>query len=67
MPVSRTRCSALALLRRAGTVTNTAFRYDPGLAAHHAAKSGALRSIRGTNIFVSSFLFPIFIVFIGHE
>jgi len=23
-------------------------RYDPGLAAHHAAKSGALRSIRGT-------------------
>ncbi len=35
-------------LRRAGTVTNTAPLYDPGLAAHHAAKSGALRSIRGT-------------------
>jgi hypothetical protein len=24
------------------------FSYDPGSAAHHAAKSGALRSIRGT-------------------
>jgi hypothetical protein len=37
-----------ALLRRTGTVTNAALRYDPGLAAHHAANSGALRSIRGT-------------------
>jgi hypothetical protein len=36
------------LLRRTGTVTNTAFRYGPGLAAHHAAKGGAPRSIRGT-------------------
>jgi hypothetical protein len=25
------------------------FRYGPGSAAHHAAKSGALRSIRGTH------------------
>jgi len=36
------------LRRRAGTVANAALRYGPGLAAHHAAKSGALRSIRGT-------------------
>src|SRR5882724_12543746 len=35
-------------LRRTGTVTNTALRYGPGSAAHHAAKDGALRSIRGT-------------------
>jgi uncharacterized protein YdiU (UPF0061 family) len=37
-------------LRRAGTVTDAWLRYDPGLAAHHAAKSGALRSIRGRPI-----------------
>jgi hypothetical protein len=26
-----------------------AVKVDPGLAAHHAAKSGAVRSIRGTH------------------
>jgi hypothetical protein len=36
------------LLRRAGTYLN-ACKVDPGSAAHHAAKGGALRSIRGTN------------------
>ena len=36
------------LLRRAGTHSNNKQRMDPGSAAHHAAKSGALRSIRGT-------------------
>src|SRR6266404_4994089 len=35
-------------LRRAGTITGAAF--DPGLAAHHAARAGALRCIRGTQI-----------------
>jgi hypothetical protein len=35
-------------LRRAGTVTNTAFYYGPGSAAHHAVKNGALRGVRGT-------------------
>jgi hypothetical protein len=39
-----------ALLRRTGTVPNTAFRYGPGSAAHHAAKSGALRCVRGTEL-----------------
>ena len=37
--VSRTRCSALAVHRRAGTDTGAALRYDPGLAAHHAARA----------------------------
>ncbi len=45
--MSRTRCSAPALLRRAGT-TFVFATMDPGSAAHHAAKSGALHSIRGT-------------------
>jgi hypothetical protein len=35
-------------LRSAGTVPNTGVRYGPGSAAHHAAKSGALRCVRGT-------------------
>jgi hypothetical protein len=35
-------------LRRAGTAKNTALRYGPGSAAHHAAKSGALRCVRST-------------------
>jgi len=35
-------------LRRAGTVTNAGVRYGPGSAAHHAAKCGALRCVRGT-------------------
>jgi hypothetical protein len=45
--VSRTRCSAL----RAAPQSRDLYRrceMDPGSAAHHAAKSGALRSIRGT-------------------
>ena len=46
--VSRTRCSASsAVHRRAGTVASTDPRYDPGSAAHHAARA-ALRRIRGT-------------------
>ena len=36
-------------LRRAGTAPNTGVRYGPGSAAHHAAKSGALRCVRGTS------------------
>jgi hypothetical protein len=35
------------LLRRTGIVPNAAFRYGPGSAAHHAAKCGALRCVRG--------------------
>src|SRR4051812_14009704 len=35
-----------ALLRRAGTFTNTGVRYGPGSAAHHAVKNGALRCVR---------------------
>jgi hypothetical protein len=38
-------------LRRAGTVTNAAFRYGPGSAAHYAVKDGALRCVRGTEYF----------------
>jgi hypothetical protein len=38
----------LAVHRRAGIVQDTELRYDPGLAAHHAAKGGVLRCIRGT-------------------
>jgi hypothetical protein len=46
--VSRTRCSAFsAVHRRAGTHLRMMFM-DPGSAAHHAAKRGTLRSIRGT-------------------
>src|SRR5260370_5500518 len=37
------------LLRRAGTVPNAGVRYGPGSAAHHAAKGGALRCVRGTH------------------
>ena len=37
-----------ALLRRAGTYHRARSFMGPGSAAHHAAKSGALRSIRGT-------------------
>jgi hypothetical protein len=37
-----------ALLRRTATVPTTGVRYGPGSAAHHAAKSGALRCVRGT-------------------
>jgi hypothetical protein len=36
-----------ALLRRTGTVTDAVLCYGPGSAAHHAAKSGALRCVRG--------------------
>ena len=43
--VSRTRCSARALLRRAGTHSSLG-KVDPGSAASRR-KSGALRSIRG--------------------
>jgi hypothetical protein len=39
----------LAVHRRAGTVTDAALCYDPGSAAHHAVKSGALRSIPGND------------------
>jgi hypothetical protein len=35
-------------LRRTGTVPNTGVRDGPGSAAHHAAKGGALRCVRGT-------------------
>jgi hypothetical protein len=38
----------VALLRRTGTVTDAALCYGPGSAAHHAAKGGALRCVRGT-------------------
>src|SRR3954452_4396442 len=38
-------------LRRTGTVPNAGARYGPGLAAHHAVKNGALRSIRGTQLY----------------
>jgi hypothetical protein len=50
------------LLRRTGTVSDAAFRYGPGSAAHHAApddaphrRGGVMRSIRGTqqSIFVT--------------
>jgi hypothetical protein len=37
-------------LRRAGTVPNAGALYGPGSAAHHAAKGGALRSVRGTEL-----------------
>jgi hypothetical protein len=45
--VYRTRAAPFALLRRAGTYLDTC-KVGPGSAAHHAAKCGALRSIRGT-------------------
>ena len=50
-------------LRRAGTIPNTGVRYGPGSAAHHAAKSGALRCVRGTGktfsfINIKFFKFP---------
>jgi hypothetical protein len=38
-----------ALLRRAGTHHGASGTMDPGSAAHHAAKSGAMRGIRGTS------------------
>jgi hypothetical protein len=37
-------------LRRTGTVPNTGVRDGPGSAAHHAAKGGALRCVRGTGL-----------------
>jgi hypothetical protein len=46
--LSRTRCSALALLRRAGTVANASAWYGPGSAAHRSAKGYALRCVRDT-------------------
>jgi hypothetical protein len=36
-------------LRRTGTVPSAGVRNGPGSAAHHAAKGGALRRIRGTS------------------
>jgi hypothetical protein len=46
--VSRTRCGILHAARRAGTLPDSGVRYGPGSAAHHAAKSGALRCVRRT-------------------
>jgi hypothetical protein len=43
-------------LRRTGTVPNTGVRDGPGSAAHHAAKSGALRCVRGTELGQINFL-----------
>ena len=37
-------------LRRTGTVPNAGVRDGPGSAAHHAAKGGALRCVRGTKL-----------------
>src|SRR5437764_1259056 len=45
-------------LRRVGTVPNTGVLYGPGSAAHHAAKCGALRCVRGTTTLSSVRLPP---------
>jgi hypothetical protein len=46
--VSRARCSVLHAASQNRDRTEHRAWYGPGLAAHHAAKCGALRSIRGT-------------------
>jgi hypothetical protein len=47
--VSRTRCGILYAAPQSRDRPNTDARYGPGSAAHHAAKNGALRCVRGTN------------------
>jgi hypothetical protein len=42
-------------LRRTGTVPNAGVRDGPGSAAHHAAKGGALRCVRGTELGLINF------------
>jgi hypothetical protein len=44
-------------LRRAGTTKHAVLLYDPGSAAHHAAKSGALRSVPGMHSYFSDTFF----------
>ena len=46
--VSGRGAAFFTLLRRAGTHGDAECTMGPGSAAHHAAKCGALRSIRGT-------------------
>src|SRR6201991_3029697 len=48
-PVSRTRCGILHAAPQSRDRNGHGAWYGPGSAAHHAAKSGALRSVRGTN------------------